>query len=308
MKWYQIKEQAAGEKRLMLLWYIYKIFGKNIVRFITIFIAFFTFIFAKPIRKYSHKNLGIIYNFTQNQSAKPTIYNCFKLILNYAWSLIDRMETFANRYPVSKLIFDSDTQKHFMEEDIKNKRGIIFICSHIGNVEVLRTFVQQPQWSENPHVNVFLSEEQCKIFNKFLKKIQVKTKITTYPVEQVGIETVIELEEKLNKGEVIFIAGDRVSKNTGESAVKLDFLGHKTDFPTGSFHLAQLMDASIYFISAIKNKNDRYKVYLEKFEKDNNLKKSENIALMQNKYCNFLEKIVQISPLQFYHFYEMFGE
>ncbi len=80
MKWYQIKEQAAGEKRLMLLWYIYKIFGKNIVRFITIFIAFFTFIFAKPIRKYSHKNLGIIYNFTQNQSAKPTIYNCFKLI------------------------------------------------------------------------------------------------------------------------------------------------------------------------------------------------------------------------------------
>ena len=40
MKWYEAKEQAAGTKRLFLLWYIYKIFGKNLVKFIAFFVIF----------------------------------------------------------------------------------------------------------------------------------------------------------------------------------------------------------------------------------------------------------------------------
>ena len=34
LKWYEVKEQAAGRKRLMLLWHIYKIAGKRPVQFI----------------------------------------------------------------------------------------------------------------------------------------------------------------------------------------------------------------------------------------------------------------------------------
>lgn len=306
MKWYQVKEQAAGEKRLMVLWYIYRILGKKPVQLITIFVAFFAFIFAKPIRKYSCQNLKVIYNFTKNKLAQPTFVNSFKLVLNYALSLVDKMETFANNYPVSKLMFDSEEQKKYMESDIKNSQGIIFICSHIGNIEVLRTFVQQPQWTNNPHVNIFLSEEQCKIFNNFLKKIEVKTQITTYPIEKIGIETAIEVEEKINNGEIVFIAGDRTSVNSNENNTKLNFLGQNIEFPIGAFYLAEIMNSSIYFISALKEQNDIYKIYMEKFEKDKNLKKTENIKLMQCKYCDFLENLVKIAPLQFYHFYEMF--
>ena len=36
LKWYEVKEQAAGHKRLMLLWYIYNIAGKNAVKFIVV--------------------------------------------------------------------------------------------------------------------------------------------------------------------------------------------------------------------------------------------------------------------------------
>ena len=33
-KWFEMKEQAAGKKRLLLLWYIYKFLGKKTVKFI----------------------------------------------------------------------------------------------------------------------------------------------------------------------------------------------------------------------------------------------------------------------------------
>ena len=36
-KWFEIKEQAAGRKRLLLLWYIYKFVGKKPVKFIVFF-------------------------------------------------------------------------------------------------------------------------------------------------------------------------------------------------------------------------------------------------------------------------------
>ena len=38
-KWFEMKEQAAGKKRLLLLWYIYKFIGKKSVKFIVFFVT-----------------------------------------------------------------------------------------------------------------------------------------------------------------------------------------------------------------------------------------------------------------------------
>ena len=60
MKWYEVKEQAAGEKRLLLLWYIYKILGKNVVKFIVSFVVFFAINNAKKIQEICKKYMKIV--------------------------------------------------------------------------------------------------------------------------------------------------------------------------------------------------------------------------------------------------------
>ena len=60
MKWYELKEQAAGEKRLMALWFVYKTLGKRAVQFVTIFVAFFAFSFSKVVRNFALKNLSLV--------------------------------------------------------------------------------------------------------------------------------------------------------------------------------------------------------------------------------------------------------
>ena len=47
MKWYQLKEQAAGEKRLILLWHIYKIFGKKALKINVFFVTLLAYLGAK---------------------------------------------------------------------------------------------------------------------------------------------------------------------------------------------------------------------------------------------------------------------
>ena len=51
MKWYEVKERSAGEKRLILTYYIYKIFGRYPVVLIAFFVALITFLKIKKKRK-----------------------------------------------------------------------------------------------------------------------------------------------------------------------------------------------------------------------------------------------------------------
>lgn len=306
MKWYQFKEQAAGEKRLLLSWYLYKIFGKKILKIIAFFVTIFTFLSSKDLRNFTKKNLSVIYACTNNIQAKPSIKNCFQNALNYSFSLVDRIETFSHKFNPKKIIFNSPQEKEILQTIIQEKEGIFFLCNHIGNIEILRNFIASKEIPQNPHVNIFLDKQHCKTFNSFLEKIEIKTNITLFPVEEIGIETAIELEEKLKKGEVVFIAGDRISQNKPDANIKTPIMGIYANLPFGSFKLAQLMNTKTFFISALKIEKDRYKIHLEKFEFDPNSSKQENLMNLKNKYILFLEKMINTAPLQFYHFYDFF--
>ena len=308
MKWYQMKEQAAGEKRLMLLWYLYKLFGKHFVCFFVYFIAFFAFCFSREIRTCTNKNLSVIYAYTKNPKSRPTLLNRYRNVLNYALSLVDRMESYTKNFPVEKIKFDNIEQKEETVRILKQNTGIFFICSHIGNIDIMRSFIDSPKNRVNPHVNIFLSEEHCKIFNNFLKKIQAKTDADLFPVEQIDINTSIELKEKADNGDIIFIAGDRISSGNSSISVNAQFLGKKIELPAGTFKLAQLMEIPVYFVCALKTQNDTYTIYFDKFENDEKLSKSQNFKNMYSQYTLFLEKMAETAPLQFYHFYDLFDD
>ena len=309
MKWYQEKEKAAGEKRLLFSWYVYKLFGKKALQLIAVVVSLCTFFFSKQLRTYTRKNLSIIFEYTKNKDAKPTIINMYKNILNYALSLVDKMETCARTFDIKKLNFAEETDKEELLKQMNEKKGIFFICTHIGNIEVLRTFISNPEnyiWPMNPHANIFLSKSQCKIFNNFLSKISAKVDSSTYPVEDIDMSTAVEIQEKLEHGDIVFIAGDRVSAGSSVITFKTDFLNRRAEFPSGTFKLAQLTQAPVYFIAALKAKKDTYKIYVKKFEQNNSLTKKQNLSKMQAEYIKFLEEITRIAPLQFYHFYDMF--
>ena len=113
------------------------------------------------------------------------------------------------------------------------------------------------------------------------------------------MNTGIELKENLDKGGIVFIAGDRVSENNDTKNIETELFGHKILLPKGTFKLAELMDVQTYFVSAVKT-GSKYKIY---YEKQNNLNNKDLVR----QYTQFLEKMVQISPFQFFHFYDFFN-
>jgi len=300
MKWYQVKEQSAGRKRLLLTWWGYKIFGKNFVIFIAFWVSFFTFCFASGLRKYSRKYLKIV-------GINSGLVNQFRHFLSYALSLVDKIEIFSNNFDIKKVSFADENCKKLLFEDLKNRKGIFFICSHLGNIDVMRTFLTSNEENTNVDVNVFLSKEQCKIFNEFIKQISAINRIKTYPVEDINIDTSITLKECLDKGEIAFMAGDRTSKTNQDSTYKATLFDKTVELPTGTFKLAQLMKVPIYCIAALKAENDTYIIHLKKVD---NCKGTRREMLKNNitTYAKFLEEKTLLAPLQFYHFYDFFAD
>lgn len=290
MKWYEMKEKSAGGQRLVITWIIYKIFGEKGLYFVTFVVAFFTFILNKDIRNFSKKYFEITQSFT---GLKPNSFNIFRHILSYADSLADKIIVFGGKFKTENIIFENNNKKDEMYKTI-NHTGTFFICSHIGNIEVLQALLLNQ--NSDIKVNVFLSQAQSKIFNNFLNNIKVNFPINTYNVENIGIETGIELKQNLENGEIAFIAGDRLSQNNDDQKIETELFGRKIYLPKGTFKLAQLMEAPIYFISAVKC-NGKYKIYLQK---------EEDIKNIAQNYTKFLEKMTIIAPHQFYHFYDFF--
>ena len=297
MKWHEVKEQAAGEKRLLLLWYIYKILGKNIVKFIVFFVTFFALLGAKKIKESSKKYLKII-------GQKDSFSNVFKHCLSYSFVLVDRMEIFSDNFSPNKIEFANEESRAQLFDDLAKEKGMFFICNHIGNIDVMRALMLSNAKNNCKGVCVFLAKEQCKIFNSFIAKITTEQPILLYPVEDIDINTSIEIKEKLDNNFVVFMAGDRTSKNSIN--FEMDFLNHKVDFPLGTFKFAQMMEVPTYFISALKEKNDKYKLHLKKFYPEE--KKKETLEKMKKEFVMFTEKMVELAPFQFYHFYDMFKD
>ena len=152
---------------------------------------------------------------------------------------------------------------------------------------------------------MFLEVNQCKIFKNFLSEIAANNPINVYPVDNIDLTTSIDIKERLNNGEIMFIAGDRTSAHNSDTIFASEFLGHEANFPAGAFRFVLMMDVPVYFIVCTKERDGKYAIRLKKFVSD--AKRREKLTQLQNEYINFLEDLTKKYPLQFYHFYDFLG-
>lgn len=297
MQWFKIKEKSAGKKRLAITWFIYKNFGKSYVKMIAFFVSIFTILFNKDLRKYSAKYFDILYNYTNNKALKPTFYNTFKHCLNYSYSLVDKIGVFGNKFNHKDIEFENIGEKKELFNSLR-KSGVFFICNHIGNIEVLRSLFSCKEYNISS-VSIFLQKNHCKIFNDFISSINAKNeKIKIYPIEEIDVSNSIEIEEKLESGGAVFMAGDRIAASNKDKVIKTSFLNTYINLPEGVFKFAKIFESDIYYISCIKQ-NNKYIVYLKKATD-----KKEDC--LQKEFILFMEKMVRIAPFQFYHFCDYF--
>ena len=286
-KWFQLSEEGAGKLRLQALKFMFDKFGEFPVRIIAFFVVLSVFLQAKDRRNASLKFFKII-------NKKHLLLSAFRQFLNYGNSLVDKFLSVMGKL---------DPQKFELpEEDIF--KSAFFITTHVGNVEIMRSLFQLKNKFESKRVNIFLQANACKIFNDFLKTLELHIpEIEAFPVEEISPHTSIEISDRLQNGEIVFMAGDRISAQNENIAYEAEFLNHKVKFPLGTLKFALMLNVPVYFIVCVKDRK-KYKIFVEKFVSDKQ-KRTEKLEDLKLQYVNFLEKYTLMYPEQFFNFYDM---
>ena len=213
---------------------------------------------------------------------------------------LDRIDAWCDRIKLEQVDFPN---REMLANQLLAGHGAVLLVSHLGNLELCRAIsIHQRQVK----VNVMVLTQNAENFNRVLKQLNPDSSLNLIQVTELGPSTSMLLQQKIENGELVVIAGDRTSSQTAGRVIYQDFLGEQAPFPQGPFILAGLLDCPVYTMFCLRQ-NGRYHVHLEHFAstlKGPRSGRSERLELAVKEFSSRLERFALNEPLQWFNFYD----
>ncbi|MCL1124599.1 glycosyltransferase family 2 protein [Shewanella surugensis] len=213
---------------------------------------------------------------------------------------LDRIDAWCDRIPPEKIDFP---ESDILSSHMATGQGAVLLVSHLGNLELCRAISVNHR---NAKVNVMVLTHHAENFNQILKQLNPNSALNLIQVTELGPSTSILLQQKIEAGELVVIAGDRTSSNSEGRVIYAPFMGKPAPFPYGPFILAGLLDCPIYSMFCLKEQG-KYRVHIKPFNATlRGPRKDRMVRLQQavNDYSQLLEYHAKQEPLQWFNFYD----
>jgi len=185
--------------------------------------------------------------------------------------------------------------------------GRLILASHLGDIEACRAMAQQVSGLV---INALVFTDNAPRFRQIQEEIAPLSGVNLLPVSDIGPETAILLQQKLDAGEWVAIVGDRtaINRQRGGSrrVIWSEFLGRPAPFPQGPFILAAALRCPVLLMFALKQRG-KLRIYCEPFADPLLLPRaSRQQALQQavDRYAGRLAHYALISPLDWFNFFD----
>lgn len=186
------------------------------------------------------------------------------------------------------------------------RRGALLIVSHLGNAEMARAalagMVGRP-------VHVLMHTTQARRYNAILRSVRPDAAANVIEVTDIGIDTAIALSERVERGEWLVIAGDRIPVMSHGRVSEAMFLGRPAPFSQGPYILAALLNCPVLTLFCLRE-GPGHRAYFEGLAEAVVLpRKARNEALAGYvaDYARRLERYCLQQPLQWYNFYDFWA-
>lgn len=314
-QWFNEKEQVRTTLPFLLILWLIKVFPLSIVSLFIFPIAFFYYVFSARARveiKRFQKQMKV---FTGGHV--PYKFSTYKTIFSFSLCLVERIAGWLGKIKEEDIFYNDDDIDDYWE-NLENGKGCLMIISHLGNSDLLRslsTFCKAGVDKVIP-VTVIMEINSSEKFNRVLKKINSDYELTALDPTNITPETIILLQNKIKNGEIVVVAGDRISAHSKNRFIKTKFLGKEANFPYGVFLISALLSCPTYFCFGLRDEpvmlHPINAVYMHKSDIDfsNCLRKERDKKIKQlcENYVMMLEKYCMWFPNQWYNFYDFWSE
>ncbi len=260
-------------------------------------IVLYFFLFGRQARKSAWEYQRRLAHWSARPELMPTHRRVFGQFMAFADSLLDKLDVWNGKLSLEQIEI---VDPALLRNQLRGERGQMLVGAHLGNLEVCRALAEL---GEKVTMNVLVHTKHAERFNRLLGEAGA-TNLRLIQVSELDPAVMLQLSQRLDEGEWLAIAGDRVALHGGRNA-RVDFLGAPAALPQGPWLLAGLLKCPINLLFCLK-KPGGYQVTLEPFADAIEWRRSDRqqvIASYAQRYADRLGHYCLQAPQQWFNFY-----
>lgn len=222
----------------------------------------------------------------------------FAQYLAFGECMLDRFDVWRGKLRLASI--DMDDPDGVRDALLAGGRGQLLVCTHLGNLDVCRAMAEV---GEGVALNVLMHLPNAAHFNRLLGESGDK-RLRLMHVGDLDTSAMLELSQRLERGEWIAIAGDRVPEHGGR-VVDADFIGANAAFPQGPWLMAAMLRCPVNLVCCLKHQG-RYRIHLRRFADAAGWERGSRdaaIARSVTDYAAWLGERCLEAPLQWFNFH-----
>lgn len=227
----------------------------------------------------------------------PGYLDVLRHIYSFGQAILDKILAWSEAIDPACFLIQN---KEVVDEFRSRTSGQLIIGSHLGNLEFCRGFMQRYM---DQTINILVYDQHSANFVEAMQKINPVSRINVYQVTQLDIPTILLLQTKIQAGEWLFIAGDRVPV-TGGRTLDVNFFGEPAPFAIGPYILAKTLQCQVSLMFSYRV-GEQVNFEVVPFSDKVVLPRGDAEALRMyvQRYATELERQAAKAPLQWFNFY-----
>lgn len=299
MHWATLRETTSHTGTRILL-ALYRFGGLRLFRICTWPVLAWYVWRQPPARQASRDYLQRLHTASGGTTPRPT-----------TWQVIRHFGAFAETM-LEKLVITTPTTldaiRHTLsgEEHIQallaRGQGAVLVTAHTGNFELCRLLARA---RGDIRINVLVHTEHARNFNAILHEASPDAALNLIHITELDTAVAMMLTERIDRGEFVVIAGDRIPVANAKEVVSCNFLGAPARFPLGPWLMASIFQCPLLAVLGSR-RGDVYHLAITPLAGEVRLprkgRREAGQALVAD-YARLLEAECRAAPLQWFNFF-----
>jgi predicted LPLAT superfamily acyltransferase len=300
---------AIGEETfaggMWLLYVLFRVGGRLPFRVVLYPVVFWYWATSRAAREASLEYLQRLEQSTGALGHAPGWRDTLRHFLSFAETILDKMLAVGGRYRLDRIRF---VGRETIDAMVRAKQGALLVTAHMGCLEMCQASADA---TPGMKLTVLVHTVHAERFNRMLERLSPGRGISLMQVTEITPATAVLLAERVERGEFVAIAGDRVPIVAGRaSAVQVPFLGHAAPFPTGAYMLASLLKCPLYSLGCIRQ-GDTHEVVFERLAERVVLPRADRLAacaVLAADFARGVERLLARAPFEWFNFFSFWNQ
>lgn len=286
--------------KLMLLGYRHG--GRGLARLLLYPVLAYFFVTGSRARAASRDYLQRLAQFAP--AALPggaSLTNQWRHFLSFGQASLLRLDGWCGKLQRQQVNFPDHPQLSAL---VASGRGAVVVVSHVGHLELCRALAEE---HFQQRINVLVMTEHAANFNRVLAEVNPASQLNLIHLGEVTPATAVQLAERIERGELLMIAGDRTAVTSYARVHYAPFLGAPAPFAAGPYILAALLHCPLYLLSCWQSGADQFEMRFSLLAEDltgPRRQRDARLAEACEAYVRQLEALCLKAPLQWFNFFD----